>query len=157
MENKNRSLPPLKEPSFKQKGRTESSSFFCNQNRSVVTFQLLKEILHRLRHFFDQTKDGESAGEYRWLQQRNHAPTKANPKSIFISESLSPSEKEDLIQLIREYIYVFACNYEDMPRLDPQVAMHRLNINLDAKLVKQQQWWFHLEIMEAIESEVKSL
>ena len=32
----------------------------------------------------------------------------ANPKPIFISESLSPSEKEDLIQLIREYIDVFA-------------------------------------------------
>jgi len=32
---------------------------------------------------------------------------KADPKPIFISESLSPSEKEDLIHLIREYIDVF--------------------------------------------------
>jgi len=63
----------------------------------------------------------------------------ANPKPIFISESLSPSEKEDLISLVREYIDVFAWNYEDMPGLDPQVAMHRLNINSDAKPVKQQQ------------------
>ena len=31
----------------------------------------------------------------------------ANPKLIFISESLSPFEKEDLIRLIREYIDVF--------------------------------------------------
>ena len=38
----------------------------------------------------------------------------ANPKPIFISESLSPSEKEDLRQLIWEYIDVFAWNYEDM-------------------------------------------
>jgi len=43
----------------------------------------------------------------------------ANPKPIFISESLSPSEKEDLMHLIREYIDVFAWNYEDMPGLDP--------------------------------------
>ena len=61
----------------------------------------------------------------------------ANPKPIFISESLSPFEKEDLIYLIQEYIDVFTWNYEDMPMLDPQIVMHRLNINSDAKLVKQ--------------------
>jgi len=37
-----------------------------------------------------------------------------------------------------------------MPGLDPQVAMHRLNINPDAKMVKQQQRWFRPEIIEAI-------
>ena len=60
-----------------------------------------------------------------------------NPKPIFISESLSPSEKEDLVSLVREYIDGFAWNFEDMHGLDPQVAMHRLNINSDAKPVKQ--------------------
>jgi len=80
----------------------------------------------------------------------------ANPKPIFIRENLSPFEKEDLIQLIREYIDVFAWNYENMPGLDPQIAIHRLNINLDSKPIKQQQQRFCPEIMEAIESEVKS-
>ena len=42
-----------------------------------------------------------------------------------------------------------------MPGLDPRVAMHRLNINSHAKLVKQQQRRFRPEIMEAIQSEVK--
>ena len=42
-----------------------------------------------------------------------------NPKPIFISDSLSPQEKEDLILLVREYIDVFAWNYEDMPGLNP--------------------------------------
>jgi len=60
----------------------------------------------------------------------------ANPKHIFISESLSPPEKEDLIRLVREYINVFVWNYENMPGLDPQVVMHHLNINPDAKPVK---------------------
>jgi len=50
----------------------------------------------------------------------------ANSKPIFISESLSPSEKED-----------FAWNYEDMSGLDPQINMHRHNINLNTKPVKQ--------------------
>ena len=55
-----------------------------------------------------------------------------HPKPIFISESLSLIEKEELIILIMEYIDVFAWNYEDMPGFDPQVAMHRLNIKPDA-------------------------
>ena len=44
-----------------------------------------------------------------------------------------------------------------MPGLDPQVAMHRLNINSNMKPVKQQQRRFRPEIMEAIQSEVRKL
>ena len=44
-----------------------------------------------------------------------------------------------------------------MPGLNPQIAIHHLNINPDAKPVKQQQRWFRSEIMEAIKSEVKKL
>ena len=46
-----------------------------------------------------------------------------HPKLISISESLSRTEKQDLISLIKEYIDVFAWSYEDMPGLDPQVAI----------------------------------
>lgn len=79
------------------------------------------------------------------------------PKPIFISESLSPCKKKDLIQLICQYINVLAWSYEDMPWLDPQVAKHRLNINSYAKLVKQQQRQFRPKIKGSIESEVKKL
>ena len=58
---------------------------------------------------------------------------------------------------MREYIDVFAWNYEDMHGLDPRVAMHRLNINSDVKPVQQHQRQFRPEIMEAIQSEVKKL
>ena len=66
-------------------------------------------------------------------------------------------EREELIVLIREYIVVFAWNYEDMLGLDPQLAMHRLNIKPNAKPVKQQQRRFCPNIMEAIEVEVHKL
>jgi len=59
-----------------------------------------------------------------------------HPKPIFISENLPLTEKEALIVLVREYIDVFAWKYEDIPRLDPQVAMYHLNIKPDAKPVK---------------------
>ena len=80
-----------------------------------------------------------------------------HPKPISISESLSFTEREELVALIREYIDVFPWNYEDMPELDLQVAMHRLNIKLDAKPVKQQQRRFRLNIMEVIKAEVHKL
>ena len=60
-----------------------------------------------------------------------------HPKPISISENLSFTEREELIALIREYIDVFAWNYEDMHVLDPQIAMHRLNIKPNVKPVKQ--------------------
>jgi len=44
-----------------------------------------------------------------------------------------------------------------MPGLNPQIAMHRLNNNPDAKPVKQQQRRFYPKIMKAIESEIKKL
>ena len=52
---------------------------------------------------------------------------------------------------------MFAWNYEDMPRLDPQVTMHRLNIKPNIKPVKQQQRRCHPDIMGAIEAEVHKL
>ena len=61
----------------------------------------------------------------------------AYPKLIFISETLSPIKKQDLICLIWEYIDVFAWSYEDMPGLNPQMTIHHLNIKPDAKLLKQ--------------------
>ena len=44
-----------------------------------------------------------------------------------------------------------------MSSLDPQIDMHRLNIKPDVKPVKQQQWQFRPDIMEAIEAEVHKL
>jgi len=44
-----------------------------------------------------------------------------------------------------------------MPGLNTEVAMHRLNINPNAKPVKPQQRRFCPEIMEVIQSEVKKL
>src|SRR3954469_23206716 len=40
---------------------------------------------------------------------------KTNLKPIYISETLSPDERADLIALIKEYVDVFAWHYEDMP------------------------------------------
>src|SRR3954469_8495627 len=81
----------------------------------------------------------------------------AKLKPKYISDTLSQEEKADLIALIREYIDVFAWHYEDMPGLDSKVAMHRLNIKVGAKPVKQPQRRFRPDIMDAIEQEVRKI
>lgn len=60
-----------------------------------------------------------------------------DPKHIFISKNLDQNELQNLIELVREYMDVFAWNYEGMPGLDPEIAQHRLNIRDNAKSVKQ--------------------
>ena len=44
-----------------------------------------------------------------------------------------------------------------MSGLDPEIAMHRLNIKPGVKPVKQQQQWFHPDIMKSIEAKVHKL
>ena len=78
-------------------------------------------------------------------------------RPIFISKSLPLAEREELMILIKEYVDAFAWNYRNMPGLDPQVTMHRLNIRPDVKPVKQQQRRFRPNIMKAIEVEVHKL
>lgn len=59
-----------------------------------------------------------------------------DPKSIFMSKNLDQCELQNLIELIREYMGVFAWSYEDMLGLNLEIAQHRLNIRCDAKPVK---------------------
>ena len=82
-----------------------------------------------------QFEQRESPTENRVIQV--NLGSQEHPKPISISESLSLTEREELIALVREYIDVFAWNYKDIPGLDPQIAMHHLNIKSDVKPVKQ--------------------
>ncbi|MGV7343510.1 hypothetical protein PJI17_32955, partial [Mycobacterium kansasii] len=76
------------------------------------------------------------------------------PKNTFISVSLSEQEVEKYGQLLKENKDVFAWTYEEMPGLEPSVAMHRLNISKEKKPVKQAQRRFHPDLTPLIEEEV---
>lgn len=60
--------------------------------------------------------------------------TEGDPRPIFLSASLSSEEAEQYVQLLKEYLDIFAWSYAEMPGLDPEIAVHRLNIKPDAKL-----------------------
>lgn len=78
--------------------------------------------------------------------------TEENAKPIFTTKNMTLSEKKRPTDLIRECIDVFTWNYENMPGLDSEVAVHLLNIRPVAKLIKQQQRHFRAELMEVIKT-----
>ena len=51
------------------------------------------------------------------------------PKPISISSKLSEEEKLELILLLKEFKDVFAWDYSKMPRLDPRLVVHTLNVD----------------------------
>lgn len=65
--------------------------------------------------------------------------TVEDPRPIFISKQLSKECKEDYHKFLSANKDVFAWSSEEMPGLDPKVALHRLAIQKDMCPVKQPQ------------------
>ena len=74
-----------------------------------------------------------------------------------ISSKLFKEEKSELILLLKEFKDVFAWDYSEMPKLDPRLVVHTLNVDPEAKLVAQPARVFHIEIEEQIVKEVQKL
>jgi len=90
------------------------------------------------------------------LEETNLGPDLQEPRSISISSSLSEKEKSKLIVLLKEYKDIFAWDSE-MPRLDPGLVVHMLNVDPEAKPVAQPARIFHIEIEGQIVKEVQKL
>ncbi|CAL2256249.1 unnamed protein product [Prunus armeniaca] len=54
--------------------------------------------------------------------------TNEDPRPIFVSALLNPSEEESYHKLLLEYKDVFAWTYKEIPCLDPKVAVHHLTV-----------------------------
>ena len=63
--------------------------------------------------------------------------TEEDKIEVKVVANLEPSVKERLIQLLHEYVEVFAWSYEDMPGLDADIVVHRLPTKEDCPPVKQ--------------------
>ncbi len=59
--------------------------------------------------------------------------TEENKRELRI---MNNEELEDMIQLLKEFIDVFAWGYDDMPRLDPQIVTHKILLIPGTVLVK---------------------
>ena len=69
------------------------------------------------------------------LEKVNLGSSSHGPRPILISASLTEKEKSELILLLKELKDIFACDYGEMPRLDPRLVVHTSNVDLEAKPV----------------------
>jgi hypothetical protein len=67
-------------------------------------------------------------------------------RPVSISASLSASERTQLVALLKEYQDVFSWQYNEMPRIDPTLVAHSLNVEPGAKPVVQPMRTFHPEV-----------
>ena len=63
--------------------------------------------------------------------------TNDEPKMVQIGNTLTPSEKDELVALPKEFKEVFAWSYEDMPGIDTDMVQHCIPTSPTTKPIKQ--------------------
>ncbi|CAL8156627.1 unnamed protein product [Prunus armeniaca] len=127
----------------------------------VVHHVTIKE-LDEEEPFEDEVHDAPPALEYGGqatideLKELNLG-TNEDPRPIFVSALLNPSEEESYHQMLLEYKDVFTWTYKQMPGLDPKVAVHHLAVKPGTRLIKQTQCRFRPKLLSQIEAEVDKL
>ena len=81
--------------------------------------------------------------------------TEEERKEVKIGTTLSPTIREKLIDLLREYSDVFAWSYQDMPSLDMDIVVHRLPLREECAPVKQKLRRVKPEMLLKIKEEMK--
>ena len=71
-----------------------------------------------------------------------------------VGADLEEKIKKDPVQFLKKNIDLFAWSHEDMPGIDPNVIIHRLNVCSSFKPVRQKKMVFALERDDAIKDEV---
>ena len=78
-------------------------------------------------------------------------------RPVFVSKSMEPNARANLVALLRKYSDVFAWHYNEMPGLDPKLVSHHLDVFPNSKPVKQPQRKYHPDLEEKIKEEVEKL
>ena len=76
-------------------------------------------------------------------------------KDVKIGSRLCPEVKKGLVDLLREYSYVFAWSYQDMPGLDSEIVEHRFPLKPECPQVKQKLRRMHPDMEVKIKEEVQ--
>ena len=70
---------------------------------------------------------------------------------------MDPEVRINMVTLLRENADVFAFSADEMPRIDPAMMVHRLNVDSAVRPVKQKRRAFSSEKNKAIKEEVEKL
>ena len=81
-----------------------------------------------------------------------------DPERFFqVGAQLPLQEREQLVELLRKNVDVFAWDAYEAPGLDPKFICHHLNVNPSVTLKKQPPWRPSNEHVEAVKCEVIKL
>ena len=83
--------------------------------------------------------------------------TEEDIREVKVGANLEPSVKERLIQLLHEYVEVFAWSYEDMSGLGTDIVVHHLPTKEDYPPVKQKVRHMRPEMSEKIKDEYETV
>ena len=86
-----------------------------------------------------------------FLNDSNHERTTK------IGTLASPAIRQELTAFLRSNRDIFSWTYEDMPRINPSVIVHRLNVSPSFPPTRQKKWVFAPERNQAIAEEVCKL
>ena len=64
--------------------------------------------------------------------------TEEDRKEVKIGANLEPNVKQRMIQMLRDYVEIFAWSYEDMPGLDTDIVVHYLPTKEDSPPEKEE-------------------
>jgi hypothetical protein len=78
-------------------------------------------------------------------------------KEVKVGASLKDDVKRKLIDLLQEYVDVFAWSYQDMPGLDTDIVVHKLPLKPECPPVKQKMRRTTPDMALKIREEVKKL
>ena len=76
-------------------------------------------------------------------------------KEVKVGSSLDPSAKKEIIDLLREYVDIFAWSYRDMQGLSTEIVEHQLPMRPECKPVQQKLRRVKPEMLLKIKEEVK--
>ena len=83
--------------------------------------------------------------------------TKDKPRPVNVAKEMPNEDKKAMIDLLMNFRDVFACLYEDIRRLDPQLYQHKIHLSTDAKPVAQRRYRMNPNYAAKVKEEIDKL
>ncbi|KAL2532365.1 Ribonuclease H [Abeliophyllum distichum] len=103
-----------------------------------------------------EKRDHEQANRFKPADEVEVVALEEN-KCIKIGRSLNAEDRNEMLNMLRENMDVFAWGSDDFPGIDPSVAQHRLNNVAGYKPVKQRKRYFVPDHQKVIREELDKL
>jgi len=88
----------------------------------------------------------------------NRKPIEIEPREILnINKNLSDDQQQKLIQILTKYKGAFAWDYPDMKGIDPQLCMHHIYTEKDARPIRQPQRRLNPHLKDIVKDELQKL